>query len=713
MIRGESGLLEGSDSRAGDGARDQGARRLLGSGIGRRLFGYILLFSAVITLLLSGLQLYLEYRRDLASVEARIVELRRSTLDSIAHSLWNVDSEQLRLQLEGIHRLPDVQAVSVVDTEIGEGMPALNIAIGRPLPDNPLVWRMPVSHADIDGVRQIGELRIEAGTDGIEARLRERASLILGTQAVQTFLVALFIMLLVHRMVTRHLVALARLVASYDVRSPSTVFRLRRSSPRGGDELDRVVQALEDMRGNLERAYSELSEANAELERDIAARRRAEAVAAHLAHHDALTDLPNRRLLFDRLQHELSLAGRSGTQGALLFIDVDHFKTLNDARGHLVGDAILVEVAHRLRQCLRDIDLLARLGGDEFVVVLSTLGDNPDSAARTALTVAEKLRGALAQPMEAGGQIHHLGASIGVALFPADGQDIESLLKHADTAMYHAKEEGRNCVRFFQPALHAAVEVRHELELELRKALAGDAFELAYQPLVGRDGQLLGAEVLLRWQHPLRGPVSPAQFIPVCEETGLILGVGHWVLRRAASQLRAWNDAGLMGERYLSVNISPRQFRQPDFVERLLQVVDEFAIRPQQLVLEITEGVVMGDLEATIVRMDEIRRHGLHFYLDDFGTGYSSMAYLKRLPVDGLKIDQSFVRDLGEDDNDAAIVEAVLAIGRRFGLAVVAEGVETEAQVAFLRERDCAVFQGYHFGKPMPAADFETRYLRH
>jgi diguanylate cyclase (GGDEF)-like protein len=536
---------------------------------------------------------------------------------------------------------------------------------------------------------------------------------ILGTQTVETFLIALFILLVVHYMVTRHLVALARIVGRYDVRAPAAAFRLQRRSPQGGDEFDRVVAALEGMRGNLELAYRELSDTNAELERDIIARRRAEATAEHLANHDALTDLPNRRLLFERLKHELSMAARTGTHGSLLFIDIDHFKTLNDARGHATGDAILCEVARRLQQNIRDIDLVARLGGDEFIAVLCSIDDNQDLAASTALSVADKLRSVIGAPILAGDQNHHLTASIGVALFPADGKDMESLLKQAEIAMFHAKSEGRNNVRFFQVDLHAALEARQEMEIELRTALAEGTFSLDYQPLFLADGRLRGAEVLIRWNHPSRGVISPAEFIPICEESGLIIGVGDWVLDQVARQLRQWSDAGLMTEqRYLTVNISPLQFSQPDFTSKLLRVCALHGVDPRRLVLEITEGVVLGDLDEAIATMHALREHGLRFFIDDFGTGYSSMAYLKLLPMDGLKIDQSFIRDLKQDDSNAAIVEAILTIGHRFGLIVVAEGVETQSQAEFLRALNCDIFQGYYFGRPVDAESFERDHLR-
>jgi diguanylate cyclase (GGDEF)-like protein len=696
-----------------DDSADRGARQLLGQGIGRRLLVYIVLFSALVTLMLTAIQLALEYRSDLQAIERRVGEVQRSRLDSIAHSLWDVDAEQLRLQLEGIKSLPDIQAVSVRETDAAAGAEALSIDVGEPDGDSTLHWSLPVIYREFGEPRQIGVLRVEASRDALYARLYDRALWILGTQAIQTFLIAMFILLLVHYMVTRHLVALARIVGRYDVRLPTTSFRLQRRSPYGGDELDRVVAALESMRGNLELAYRDLSDTNAELERDIVARRRAEATAEHLANHDALTDLPNRRLLFERLKHELSMSARTNTHGSLLFIDIDHFKTLNDARGHGVGDAILVEVSRRLEQHVRDIDLVARLGGDEFVAVLCSIDDSPDAAASTALSVAEKLRAVIGAPMIVGEQSHHLTASIGVALFPSDGSDMESLLKQADIAMFHAKSEGRNNVRFFQVDLHAALEARQEMEIELRAALAESTFSLDFQPLFAADGRMRGAEALIRWNHPDRGVISPAQFIPICEESGLIIGIGDWVLNQAAQQLRRWTDAGLMyDQRYLTVNISPHQFRQPDFTSKLLQMCRDHEIDPRQLVLEITEGVVLGDLGEAIETMHGLRKHGLRFFIDDFGTGYSSMAYLKLLPMDGLKIDQSFVADLKQDDSNAAIVEAILTIGHRFGLIVVAEGVENAAQAEYLRSRNCDVFQGYHFGRPVDADTFERLYLR-
>jgi EAL domain-containing protein (putative c-di-GMP-specific phosphodiesterase class I) len=341
------------------------------------------------------------------------------------------------------------------------------------------------------------------------------------------------------------------------------------------------------------------------------------------------------------------------------------------------------------------------------------LGELRERAAQNAQTAAEKLRAALAEPIVVRDEVFRLSASIGVALFPDDGGSPENLIKHADTAMYQAKTEGRNTIHFFQRDLLAAMEERHALETDLRRALVEGGLDVAYQPLVDAHGGVRGAEALVRWTHPTRGPVSPAQFIPLCEESGLIINLGVWVLRAVLKQVQAWRRDGLLGpQQYISVNISPRQFRQQGFEDRLLAALHEFEVPPSMLVLEITEGVVLGDIDSAIQRMNTLRARGIRFYIDDFGTGYSSMAYLKRLPADGLKIDKGFVRDLGTDANDAAIVDAILAMGRHFGLTVVAEGVETESQAQYLIQRDCALLQGYHLGRPADATRFAESFLR-
>lgn len=403
---------------------------------------------------------------------------------------------------------------------------------------------------------------------------------------------AVVLLLTVRRIVTRHLSNLARAADTFDLADPHTSFRLQRRRRGPGDEIDRVVDALERMREGLQRAYRDLEQTNAELQADIAARLRAEATAEHLAHHDALTGLPNRRLLFQRITHELAVAERSSTLGALLFIDLDHFKTLNDARGHGVGDAVLIEVAQRLRSHLREIDLVARLGGDEFVALLPMLGEQRERGALNASTVAEKLRSALAQPIVVREEVYRLSASIGIALFPEDGSAAEDLLKHADTAMYQAKAEGRNAVHFFRRDLLLAMEARHALESDLRQALADNALSVAYQPLVDGSGRVCGAEALVRWTHPVRGVVSPAQFIPLCEESGLVVAVGDWVLRSVLAQVHDWRASGQLGpEQYISVNISPRQFRQQGFGDRLLAALHEAEVPPSSMPFSPWAGI--------------------------------------------------------------------------------------------------------------------------
>ncbi len=441
---------------------------------------------------------------------------------------------------------------------------------------------------------------------------------------------------------------------------------------------------------------------------DITERKAAEQEIQHLAFYDPLTELPNRQLLRDRLQHALAVESRRRLVGALLFIDVDNFKTLNDTLGHAIGDLLLQKIARRLQHCVRHGDTLARLGGDEFVIVLEDLAVTPEDAAACATLVGDKILASFAAPFQLADYVHHCTSSVGITLFNDQPASLDELLKRADLAMYQAKAHGRNALRFFDPAMQAVVAARAELEADLRDALNRQAFELHYQAQVDRLGHIRGAEALLRWHHAERGWIAPDAFIPLAEETGLILPIGRWVLDVACAQLVAWSALPHMAMLDLAVNVSARQFRQPDFVDQVLQALDGSGADPRRLKLELTESLMVDNMEETIAKMSALKARGIGFSLDDFGTGYSSLAYLKRLPLDEIKIDQSFVRDVLSDPNDASIARSILALGQSLNLAVVAEGVETDAQYAFLAEHGCHTYQGYLFSRPQPASLFET-----
>ncbi|MCP8466593.1 EAL domain-containing protein [Pseudomonas sp. ZM23] len=443
--------------------------------------------------------------------------------------------------------------------------------------------------------------------------------------------------------------------------------------------------------------------------RDTSELRAAEARIQHLAYHDALTDLPNRALLMDRLKQQIALLQRHNLRGALMFLDLDHFKHINDSLGHSVGDAILQMVTARLEASVRQEDTVARLGGDEFVVLLTGIDGSRMETARQVRQLAEKLRDLLAEPMLLDGHRLQITPSIGIALIPDDGATPEDLLKRADIAMYRAKDAGRNTVQLFHASMQKAASERLRLESGLRMAIARREFSLHYQPQIdSRGSRIIGAEALLRWEHPTQGPQSPASFIRVLEDSGLIIEVGHWVIEEACRTCARLLAEGRIAvdEFSLSVNISPRQFRQNDFVERVLESLHKAGLPASLLKLEITEGIVIQQLDDTIARMLRLRQAGVHFAMDDFGTGYSSLTYLKRLPVDSLKIDQSFVRDAPNDSNDAEIVRAIIAMGHSLGLELIAEGVETPEQLALLEEQGCHTYQGYLFSRPVPFDDF-------
>ncbi len=445
---------------------------------------------------------------------------------------------------------------------------------------------------------------------------------------------------------------------------------------------------------------------------DISLRKEAEEEIHRLAFYDPLTRLPNRRLLMDRLQKALVTSARCGCQGALLFLDIDDFKTLNDTKGHDFGDDLLVEVACRLQHCVRGGDTVARLGGDEFVVMLESLCSGEPEAVSRAETVGEKILDYLSQPYVLKNYEHHASASIGITLFQGSEKTAEDLIKHADVAMYQAKSAGRNTLRFFDPAMQSLLEERTAIEADLRRALAGEQFRLYYQAQVDVAGRLIGAEALIRWAHPQRGLVSPLKFIPLAEETGLILPIGLWVLETACAQLKQWENSPLTRDLQLAVNVSARQFRHKDFVEQVRKVASKSAIRPELLKLELTESLVLDNVTDTISKMHELKATGIRFSMDDFGTGYSSLAYLKQLPLDQLKIDQSFVRNIVADPSDAVIVQTIIGMAQNFRLNVIAEGVETKEQFEQLQRYGCPAFQGYLFSKPLPIEEFEERLIK-
>jgi diguanylate cyclase (GGDEF)-like protein/PAS domain S-box-containing protein len=445
--------------------------------------------------------------------------------------------------------------------------------------------------------------------------------------------------------------------------------------------------------------------------RNVSVAKRNEDENQRLAFYDTLTGLPNRRLLLDRLSQALITSARSHQQGALLFIDLDNFKDLNDTLGHDVGDVLLEKVANRLVTCIRQGDTVARFGGDEFVVMLEDLAADASSAVVQVSLVAEKIVAALNRPFELVDKLHYSTPSVGIALFSGQSHAVDELLKRADLAMYQAKAAGRNTFRFFDPQMQAAVALRSALEVDLRHGLEREELRLFYQPVVNEVGHVRGVEALVRWQHPERGMVSPADFIPVAEQSGLILPLGLWVLRVACEQLVSWaQDARTCGLT-IAVNISARQFRQPEFVAQTLEVLAQTGAQPQLLKLELTESLLLADVQDAIRKMDALRAQGVHFALDDFGTGYSSLSYLKRLPLDLLKIDQSFVRDVLTDPSDAAIARTVVALAHSLGLSVVAEGVETAGQRDFLLGHGCQSFQGYLFGRPVPVQQLDLSHI--
>jgi diguanylate cyclase (GGDEF)-like protein len=465
-----------------------------------------------------------------------------------------------------------------------------------------------------------------------------------------------------------------------------------------------TINAVTDAKGQITNyvgAYSDLSQ-----------HKKDEAEIHSLAFYDSLTNLPNRRLLLDRLQQTLIVSTRHRSYVALIFMDLDNFKKLNDTKGHNIGDLLLIDAASRLLSCVREGDTVARLGGDEFVIILEELSEEAALAATQAEDICQKILHAISLPYSLQNYRHHCTASIGVILFNNEDLTADDLLKRADAAMYQAKNSGRNTVRFFDPAIQSALEMRTALEIDLQRALTEQRFKLYYQIQLNHRGQPLGAEALIRWIHPERGMISPFNFIPLAEETGLIIPIGQWVLETACAQLKAWEQNPMTCDLTISINVSAKQFNQPTFVRQVQTTVQRYAINTSLLKLELTESIIIENINHIIITMIALKTLGIRFELDDFGTGYSSLQYLKLLPLHQLKIDQSFVRDITSDSSDSTIVRTIVMMANSLGLQVIAEGVETEEQQQTLLDNGCTNYQGYLFAKPVPIDEFEALLIK-
>lgn len=446
---------------------------------------------------------------------------------------------------------------------------------------------------------------------------------------------------------------------------------------------------------------------------DITERKIFEEQIENLAFYDPLTSLPNRRLLLDRFEQALALSARTGQHGALLFIDLDHFKNLNDTKGYEAGDQLLVQQARRLSHCVREGDTVSRLGGDEFIIILGELSSDAERAAEEASAIARHILQSLSAPVALTTKTmtdYESTCSIGVAMFCGHEISVDELLRRADMAMYQAKADGRNQFRFYEPQMQQLLSERLALEEDLKHALQQRQLEIFLQPQVAEDNRIIGAEVLLRWHHPERGIVPPYQFIPAAERTGLIVEIGDWVLREACQILKRWSERAETANLVLAVNVSARQFRQPDFIKRVETILQVTGARGDRLKLELTESLALENVEQSITKMHALRNLGISIALDDFGTGQSSLSYLKRLPLSQLKIDQTFIRDIATDPNDAILVQTIIGMAQNLNLDIIAEGVETAAQLEFLLKHGCSAYQGFLFSPPVAVPEFEHRY---
>lgn len=775
-----------------------------------RLLAWILLFSTAFTLLAAAVQIYSDYRKDLALIEERMAVIESGYSSSLARSLWALDQKLLQTQMEGILSLPDITHLRL------RIEPDSELVMGE-IPRNADTLSHNFELVQREGVDfHLGELVITANLDRVYAELRRKVGVILATQFLTVFFVSVLILWIFQHLVNRHLTAMADYTKDLSLRNLSRPLVLDRpdSAANNKDELGMVTDAINEMRERLnqdvarrerdaadilkfskaidqspssvlicdrqwrieyanqkfsqltghstadiigkhpsnliehsmdiqearhlwqsirlqvqrvgvwqgevnsvrrngERYWEQLvvtpiRDNNGEttgyliLGEDISIRKRYEQQLLRQANYDILTGLPNRMLALDRLKLALAQARRDSSQVGVMFLDLDNFKHINDTLGHDAGDNLLVEAARRISSCLRGTSTVARLGGDEFLVILPGL-TGPEAACQVAERILKTFSGAFML----NGQEVFVTTSIGIATFPSDSDNSGTLLQHADAAMYEAKHKGKSAYARFTPEMTEVSHERLQMESHMRKALELGEFELFYQPIIETaSGRLIGAEALLRWNNPAMGLVMPDRFIPLAEETGLIIPIGEWVIHEACQAAVAWQALSGLENLAISVNVSPRQFRDAGFTDAVMHSLNASGLRPQSLKLEITERLILDNTIETADILRQLDQTGIRLSVDDFGTGYSALSYLKSYPFDTLKIDKSFIQDVLSDSGDASLVRAIINMAHSLGLTVIAEGVELEAQTHFLRDEGCDFSQGYFYSRPLPEQDF-------
>ncbi|MBT9569242.1 MAG: EAL domain-containing protein [Thiobacillus sp.] len=783
----------------------------LRSPLARRLIVAIVLFSATVTLITTGYQLVREYRRNMASVETQFRQIQEVHIPSLSQSLWAANNKEIKLQIEGIMRVPNVVYAAVDDQH------EFFLEAGRSDARHVIERRYEIRYSHLGQSRAIGTLIVAVTLDNLYANLMDDAVNVLINNALHTFLVAIFIFALFYRRISRHLTTVADHLRSADPAVLAEPLALLRKDKGARDELDVLVASVNDMQNKTRTALKAAEDSQAQVRllldstseaifgtntegictfanpaclrmlgyahesdlvgktihdlihhtypdgrpypveecavrratqaghahhcneevhwradgtsfpveywsrpmyqdgelvgavvafNDITQRKETEEALHQLAYYDSLTHLPNRQLFNDRLYQALGDAKRRHRLVALMLLDLDRFKVVNDTMGHEAGDILLQEIGSRLKLSIRTNDTVARLGGDEFAIIFTDVGESKHIA-----QLAQKVLSQFSTPVVIDGREVFSGASIGIAFYPSDTDDADALLKYADSAMYHAKELGRNNFQFYSQEMTASADARLQMETGLRRAIEQQEFVLHYQPLVdARDDQATGVEALIRWNDPSGVTIPPDQFIPLAEDTGLIVPIGQWVLETACVQLRQWHDAGHTTLK-MSVNVATRQFRDALFVDSVRNAVNAAGIPADSLELEITESILLENTADTLHTLNALKTLGVSLAIDDFGTGYSSLSYLKRFPIDRVKIDRSFVRDLASDSNDLAIVRAIIALAQAMHLSVIAEGVETEEQLTLLQNEACHNYQGYFFARPMDAESVVARFL--